>query len=59
MVLFCSQGGLKAAILADVMQGLTMIAVSVGIIIQGCVEAGGVSDVFEANKKGDRLNFFK
>lgn len=53
------QGGLKAAILADVMQGLTMIAISVAIIIQGCVEAGGFVDVFNISKKDGRLDFFK
>ncbi|KAF2882368.1 hypothetical protein ILUMI_23788 [Ignelater luminosus] len=57
-IIFTILGGLKAAILADVMQGLTMIAVSVGIIIQGCIEAGGVGTVFETNKNGGRLNFF-
>lgn len=53
------QGGLKAAILADVMQGLTMIAISVAIIIQGIVEAGGVKEVLEKNLNGSRLEFFK
>lgn len=53
------QGGLKAAILADVMQGLTMIAVSVAIIIQGSIEGGGVGTVIEKNVDGGRLDFFK
>lgn len=57
-IIFTILGGLKAAILADVMQGLTMIAVSVVIIIQGCVEAGGVTNVFETNINGGRLKFF-
>ncbi|KAB0794839.1 hypothetical protein PPYR_11678 [Photinus pyralis] len=57
-VIFTILGGLKAAILADVMQGLTMIAVSVAIIIQGCIEAGGVANVFETNINGGRLKFF-
>ncbi|GJQ71827.1 hypothetical protein Trydic_g11509 [Trypoxylus dichotomus] len=51
-------GGLKAAILADVMQGLTMIAVSVAIIIQGSIEADGVGPVIQTNVDGGRLNFF-
>lgn len=53
------QGGLKAAILADVMQGLTIIAVSVAIIFQGCIEVGGLGTVYERNKEGGRLDFFK
>ncbi|ENN80491.1 hypothetical protein YQE_03095, partial [Dendroctonus ponderosae] len=58
-IIFNILGGLKAAILADVMQGLTMIAISVAIIIQGCVEAGGFVDVFNISKKDGRLDFFK
>ncbi|KAF5285294.1 hypothetical protein FQR65_LT13272 [Abscondita terminalis] len=57
-IIFTILGGLKAAILADVMQGLTMIAVSVAIIIQGCVEVGSVGKVIETNKEGGRLDFF-
>lgn len=57
-IVFTILGGLKAAILADVMQGLTMIAMSVAIIIQGCVEAGGVGTVIETNKEGGRVEFF-
>ncbi|XP_008198466.1 sodium-coupled monocarboxylate transporter 1 isoform X1 [Tribolium castaneum] len=57
-VIFTILGGLKAAILADVMQGLTMIAVSLAIIIQGCIEVGGFGAVFERNKADGRLDFF-
>ncbi|KAL3267828.1 hypothetical protein HHI36_006961 [Cryptolaemus montrouzieri] len=56
-IIFNILGGLKAAILADVMQGLTMIAVSVAIIFQGCIEAGGVSVVLKKNKEEGRLDF--
>ncbi|CAH1375121.1 unnamed protein product [Tenebrio molitor] len=56
-IIFTILGGLKAAILADVMQGLTMIAVSLAIIIQGCIEVGGFGAVFERNKADGRLDF--
>ncbi|XP_045473310.1 sodium-coupled monocarboxylate transporter 1 isoform X2 [Harmonia axyridis] len=56
-IIFTLLGGLKAAILADVMQGLTMIAVSFAIIFQGTIEAGGVSEVFQTNKEDGRLDF--
>ncbi|RZC38021.1 sodium-coupled monocarboxylate transporter 1 [Asbolus verrucosus] len=58
-IIFTILGGLKAAILADVMQGLTMIAVSLAIIIQGCIEVGGFGAVFERNKADGRLDFLK
>ncbi|XP_066143766.1 sodium-coupled monocarboxylate transporter 1 [Euwallacea fornicatus] len=57
-IIFNLLGGLKAAILADVMQGLTMIAICVAIIIQGCVEAGGFGNVFNITQRDGRLNFF-
>ncbi|XP_049823231.1 sodium-coupled monocarboxylate transporter 1 [Aethina tumida] len=57
-IVFTILGGLKAAILADVMQGLTMIALSVAIIFQGCFEVGGVSQVVTRNYEDGRLNFF-
>ncbi|XP_060529145.1 sodium-coupled monocarboxylate transporter 1 [Cylas formicarius] len=57
-IIFNILGGLKAAILADVMQGLTMIAISVAIIIQGCVEAGGLGTVYRVAKEDGRLDFF-
>ncbi|KAL1498087.1 hypothetical protein ABEB36_008942 [Hypothenemus hampei] len=57
-IVFNILGGLKAAILADVMQGITMIAICVAIIIQGCVEAGGFGPVFNVTRHDGRLDFF-
>ncbi|XP_022918375.1 sodium-coupled monocarboxylate transporter 1 [Onthophagus taurus] len=57
-IIFTLLGGLKAAIWADVMQGLTMIAVSVAIIVQGCIEGGGALNVVQENYDGGRLGFF-
>ncbi|XP_018327907.1 sodium-coupled monocarboxylate transporter 2 [Agrilus planipennis] len=57
-IFFTLLGGLKAAILADVMQGITIIAISVLFIIQGTINAGGVYNVFKTNIEGGRLNFF-
>nr|CAD7263702.1 unnamed protein product [Timema shepardi] len=55
--IFLFQGGLKAAILADVMQGLTMIFCSVVIIIQGTLNVG-VSAVVNVPRDEGRLKFF-
>ncbi|XP_050306716.1 sodium-coupled monocarboxylate transporter 1 [Anthonomus grandis grandis] len=57
-IIFNLLGGLKAAILADVMQGLTMIAICVAIIIQGSIEAGGFGQVYQISQRDGRLNFF-
>lgn len=43
------QGGLKAAINADVIQSLTVILVTLAVIIQGAIDAGGPATVFNRN----------
>lgn len=52
------QGGLKAAITADVIQGVTMILVSIVIFVQGAVESSGLSKVYEVNRDHGRFEFF-
>lgn len=52
------QGGLKAAITADVIQGLTMIFVSIGVIIQGVYETGGVEKMYNINKDNGETDLF-
>lgn len=56
-IIFTILGGLKAAIHADVMQGLTMIIVSMAIIIQGTLEVGGFGTVYTVSKDRGRLDF--
>ncbi|XP_055615923.1 sodium-coupled monocarboxylate transporter 1 isoform X2 [Toxorhynchites rutilus septentrionalis] len=57
-IVFNLLGGLKAAITADVIQGVTMIMISIGIIIQSMVNAGGFSKIFTIPAEHGRLNFF-
>lgn len=45
------QGNLKAAITADVIQGITMIIISFGVIAQGIYESGGVKKAYVINKE--------
>ncbi|XP_054000061.1 sodium-coupled monocarboxylate transporter 2 [Hylaeus anthracinus] len=56
-VIFSIMGGLKAAILSDVIQGLTMIGVSCVIIIHGAIEIGPDKVVNVTHERG-RLDFF-
>jgi Na+/proline symporter len=58
-VLFQFQGGLKAAITADVVQGFSMIACSLAIIIFGSIDVGGFGKVIELSSERGRLQFFK
>lgn len=50
VILFTLFGGLKAAITADAIQGLIMIIVSMGVIIQGAYDVGGVDNIIQINK---------
>lgn len=49
--LFYFKGNLKAAITADVIQGITMIIISFGVIAQGIYESGGVEKAYVINKE--------
>lgn len=53
-----SQGGLKAAILSDVIQGLTMIGVSLVIIVRGSADIGP-SQILNVTYERGRLEFFE
>lgn len=55
---FTIMGGLKAAITADVIQGLLMIAISLAVIVQGTIDVGGVSPLVEVSSERGRLDFF-
>lgn len=57
-VIFTLLGGLRTAIIADVVQLLVMIGCSVVIIFQGVISAGGVVNVVETSYDGGRLDFF-
>ncbi|XP_058467266.1 sodium-coupled monocarboxylate transporter 1 isoform X2 [Malaya genurostris] len=57
-IVFNLLGGLKAAITADVIQGVTMILISVGIIIQSMVTVGGFDKIFTIPADNGRMNFF-
>lgn len=49
IIFFTLCGGIKAVITADVIQGLLMIFVSIGLIVQGVYDAGGVGEVIRIN----------
>lgn len=51
LIILSIQGGLKAAITADTIQGAVLIAVSILICIQGAYETGTVRDVYNINKE--------
>ncbi|KAF7993765.1 hypothetical protein HCN44_010360 [Aphidius gifuensis] len=56
-VIFSSMGGLQAAILSDVIQGVTMITISLLITVEGVVDVGGPSTVLNVTQSRGRLEF--
>lgn len=55
---FTIMGGLKAAITADVIQGLLMIGISLAVIIQGAINVGGIAPIVDVSNARGRLDFF-
>ena len=52
------QGGYKAVVWADVLQASVMMCGVLAIIIQGCINVGGFSEMLEVNRKHGRLTMF-
>lgn len=57
-IIFTLLGGLRTAIIADVVQLLVVIGCSMVIIFQGVISAGGVVNVVQTSYEGGRLDFF-
>ncbi|CAF0745577.1 unnamed protein product [Brachionus calyciflorus] len=51
-------GGIKAVIWTDVFQTIIMFAGVIAVIIKGTYDVGGISNLWNINSKGGRLNFF-
>ncbi|RNA00038.1 sodium-coupled monocarboxylate transporter 1-like [Brachionus plicatilis] len=51
-------GGIKAVIWTDVFQTTIMFAGVIAVIVKGTVDVGGLSNLWEINSQGERLNFF-
>jgi solute carrier family 5 (sodium-coupled monocarboxylate transporter), member 8/12 len=57
-ILFNLLDGLKATVMADAIQTGITFSISVFIIIQSTILAGGIGEVYDRNKNNGRLNFF-
>ncbi|KAI8519106.1 Sodium-coupled monocarboxylate transporter 1 [Branchiostoma belcheri] len=51
-------GGMKAVLWTDTFQVCVMVAGFLAVIIQGCSQLGGISQVWQTNYEGGRLEFF-
>ncbi|KAG8229119.1 hypothetical protein J437_LFUL009588 [Ladona fulva] len=57
-IFYTSLGGLKAVVWADALQTIMMFGGMLVVIFIGTVSVGGVTEVWERNEKGGRLEFF-
>ncbi|KAL5006471.1 hypothetical protein ScPMuIL_015277 [Solemya velum] len=56
---YTSIGGMKAVIWTDVFQTLVMMAGMLAIFIQGCIQVGGIEEVWRRAYDADRIEFFR
>lgn len=53
------QGGLKAVIVTDVLQGMISLICLLTIVLKGIHDVGGVREVINVNQMRGRFRFFK
>jgi Na+/proline symporter len=53
------QGGIKAVIWTDFLQGVVMVLSSIALIVLGLVHVGGFLPVWERNRDGGRIKIFE
>ena len=52
------QGGYKAVVWADVLQAVVMVCGVTAIIVQGCINVGGFSEMLGVNRQHGWLTMF-
>ncbi|PSN54817.1 hypothetical protein C0J52_02919 [Blattella germanica] len=52
------EGGLKAVVWTDFLQGIVMVVSSLAVIILGVIHAGGFGAVWQRNEEGGRINLY-
>jgi Na+/proline symporter len=53
------QGGIKAVIWTDFLQGVVMVVSSIVVIILGLIHVGGFTPVWEKSNEGQRIKIFE
>ncbi|KAJ9575571.1 hypothetical protein L9F63_007579 [Diploptera punctata] len=53
------EGGIKAVVWTDFLQGLVMVMASIAVIVLGVIHVGGFGIVWERNIQGGRIQFFE
>lgn len=53
------QGGIKAVIWTDFLQGVVMVVASLVVIVLGLIHVGGFIPVWEKSIEGQRIKIFE
>jgi len=53
------QGGIKAVIWTDFLQGMVMVVSSIAVIVLGLIHVGGFLPVWERSRDGGRIKIFE
>jgi Na+/proline symporter len=53
------QGGIKAVIWTDFLQGVVMVVASLVVIVLGLIHVGGFIPVWEKSNEGQRIKIFE
>jgi Na+/pantothenate symporter len=53
------QGGIKAVIWTDFLQGVVMVMSSIAVIVLGLIHVGGFLPVWERSREGGRIKIFE
>jgi Na+/pantothenate symporter len=53
------QGGIKAVIWTDFLQGVVMVVSSIAVIVLGLIHVGGFLPVWERSRDGGRIKIFE
>jgi len=53
------QGGIKAVIWTDFLQGIVMVVSSIAVIVLGLIHVGGFLPVWEKSRDGGRIKIFE
>jgi Na+/proline symporter len=53
------QGGIKAVVWTDFLQGVVMVVASLVVIVLGVIQVGGMGTVWERSSNGGRIRIFE
>jgi len=57
-MVYTAMGGMKASVWASAFQTFVMAGGVIAVIVQGCIDVGGIDKMWELNSKADRIEFF-